>query len=108
MGEHPLASIPTALYGVVLLMAGMAYLVLQRQILRSEGPDGILAAALGRDIKGKVSPLLCALAIGAAFVHPGIAYALYLLVAFMSAHSRSSHRAGADWGPGRSDSPGQA
>ena len=83
MGENPLASTPTALYGVVLLMAGCAYLLLQRQILRSEGPQSVLAAALGRDIKGKLSPLLCALAIGTAFVHPGIADVLYLVVALM-------------------------
>jgi uncharacterized membrane protein len=83
MGEHPLAATPTALYGVVLLLAGMAYLILQRQILRSEGPESVLATVLGRDLKGKLSPLLCALAIGMAFVHPGIAYGLYMLVAFI-------------------------
>jgi uncharacterized membrane protein len=83
MGEHPFASMPAALYGVVLLMAGVAYLILQRRILRSEGPGSILATALGRDAKGKLSPLLCALAIGFAFVSPGVAYALYLLVALM-------------------------
>jgi uncharacterized membrane protein len=83
MGENPLASAPTALYGVVLLMAGIAYLILQRQILRTEGPESVLAAALGRDIKGKISPLLCALAIGAAFVRPGVALVLYLLVVLM-------------------------
>ena len=83
MGEHPFASTPAALYGVVLLMAGIAYLILQRQILRSEGPDSVLALALGGDLKGKLSPLLCALAIGGAFVHPGIAYILYLLVALI-------------------------
>jgi uncharacterized membrane protein len=83
MGEHPLASTPAALYGVVLLMAGMAYLILQHLILRTEGPQSVLAAALGRDIKGKLSPLLCTLAIGAAFIHPGIAVALYVLVALM-------------------------
>ena len=83
MGEHPFASMPAALYGVVLLMAGVAYLILQRRILRSEGPGSILATALGRDVKGKLSPLLCALAIGIAFVSPGVAYALYLLVVLM-------------------------
>lgn len=83
MGENPLASTPTALYGVVLLMAGLAYLLLQRQILRSEGPQSVLAAALGRDIKGKLSPLICALGIAATFVHPGIAMLLYVLVALM-------------------------
>jgi uncharacterized membrane protein len=83
MGEHPFASTPAALYGVVLLMAGVAYLILQRQILRAEGPESMLATALGRDLKGKISPVLCALAIGMAFVSPGVAYGLYLLVALM-------------------------
>jgi len=83
MGEHPFASTPAALYGVVLLMAGVAYLILQRQILRAEGPGSLLSEALGRDLKGKISPLLCALAIGMAFVSPGVAYGLYLLVALM-------------------------
>jgi uncharacterized membrane protein len=83
MGEHPFVSTPAALYGVVLLMAGIAYLMLQRQILRSEGPESTLALALGRDLKGKLSPLLYAMAIGSAFVHPGIAYSLYLLLALM-------------------------
>ena len=83
MGENPLASVPAALYGVVLLMAGIAYLILQRQILLTEGPQSVLAAALRGDAKGKVAPLLCLLAIGAAFVHPGIAVVLYLLVALM-------------------------
>jgi len=83
MGEHPFASTPAALYGVVLLMAGVAYLILQRQILRAEGPGSLLAEALGHDLKGKISPVLCALAIGMAFVSPGVAYGLYLLVALM-------------------------
>jgi TMEM175 potassium channel family protein len=83
MGEHPFTPTPAALYGVVLLMAGFAYLILQRRILRSEGKGSILEAALGRDLKGKLSPLLCALAIGMAFVSTGVAYALYSLVALM-------------------------
>lgn len=81
MGEHPGAATPTALYGVVLLMAAIAYLILQRQILRAEGPGSLLASALGPDLKGKLSPLLYALAIGVAFVQPAIADALYVLVA---------------------------
>jgi len=108
MGERPLASTPAALYGVVLLMAGIAYLILQRQILRSEGPQSVLAAALGRDVKGKVSPLLCVLAIGAAFVHPGIAYALYLVVALMwLIPDRRIERALTETAGG-SDGPGEA
>jgi uncharacterized membrane protein len=64
-------------------MAGVAYLILQRQILRSEGPQSVLAAALGHDVKGKLSALFYLLAIGAAFVEAGIAYVLYLMVALM-------------------------
>jgi uncharacterized membrane protein len=108
MGEHPLASTPTALYGLVLLMAGIAYWVLQRQILRSEGSQSVLALALGRDIKGKLSPLLCALAIAAAFVHPGIAYVLYLVVALMWLIPDRRIERALSQAPGRSDAPGAA
>ena len=83
MGENHLASTPTALYGVVLLMAAVAYWVLQQQILRAEGPRSVLATAVGRDLKGKISPLLYLLAIGAASVRPGLADAVYVLVALM-------------------------
>ena len=83
MGENHFAAVPTALYGAVLLMAAIAYLILQRQILRAEGPHSVLAAAVGRDTKGKLSPLLYLLAIGAAFVHPQIADGLYVLTALI-------------------------
>jgi uncharacterized membrane protein len=83
MGEHPFASTPAALYGAVLLMAGVAYLILQRQILRSEGPSSVLAAAVGHDVKGRLSLVLYGVAIGLAFVRPGLAYVLYLVVALM-------------------------
>jgi uncharacterized membrane protein len=83
MGENHLASTPTALYGVVLLMAAIAYWVLQQQILRAEGPRSVLATAVGRDLKGKISPLLYLLAIGAASLRPGLAHAVYVLVALM-------------------------
>jgi len=83
MGENHLASAPTALYGVVLLMAAIAYWILQRQILRSEGPRSLLAAALGPDLKGKISPLLYLLAIAAAFLHPGVSILLSLSGALM-------------------------
>jgi uncharacterized membrane protein len=106
MGDNPLASTPTALYGVVLLMAAIAYWILQRQILRAEGPQSVLAAALGRDIKGKLSPLPYALAIGAAFIHPGIADALYLLVALIwLIPDRRIERALTQVEPGRSGAP---
>jgi len=83
MGENHLASIPSALYGVVLLMAAVAYWVLQQQILRAEGPQSVLATAVGRDPKGKLSPLLYVFAIGASFVRPWLAHALYVLVALV-------------------------
>jgi uncharacterized membrane protein len=81
MGENHFASIPTAFYGGVLLMAAIAYTILQRQILRIEGPQSVLAIALGTDLKGKLSPLVYIVAIGAAFVNPAIAEGMYLLVA---------------------------
>jgi uncharacterized membrane protein len=83
MGENHLGSAPTALYGVVLLMAAIAYLILQRQILRSEGPRSLLAVALGPDHKGKLSLVFYLLAIAAAFLHPWISVLLYLLGALM-------------------------
>jgi uncharacterized membrane protein len=83
MGENHLGSAPTALYGAVLLMAAIAYLILQRQLLRSEGPRSLLARAVGSDRKGKVSLLFYLLAIGAAFLHPGISVLLYALGALL-------------------------
>jgi uncharacterized membrane protein len=81
MGENHLAPVPTALYGVVLLLAGLAYLLLQQAILAQEGPDSILAAALKNDWKGRLSPLIYVLAIAASFLHPAIAGALYAFAA---------------------------
>ena len=81
MGENHFASTPTALYGVLLLMAAIAYTILQWQILRAEGPSSVLARAVGRDTKGKLSALLYAVAIASAFVRPEIAEAIYVLVA---------------------------
>ena len=83
MGENHFTPAPTALYGVVLLMAAIAYWILQRQILRAEGPHSVLAAAVGRDLKGNLSPLLYVLAIGAALVEPRIAGGLYVLTALI-------------------------
>jgi uncharacterized membrane protein len=83
MGENSFAPVPTALYGVVLLMAAIAYWILQRAIIRQEGRDSVLANALGRDLKGKVSPILYAAAIPAALFEPWIAGAVYLGVALM-------------------------
>jgi TMEM175 potassium channel family protein len=83
MGEHRFPPVPTALYGVILLLAGCAYLVLQREILVQEGPDSILAEAVGKDWKGKVSLLLYALGIGLAFLRPWLAGAVYVAAALL-------------------------
>ena len=83
MGENHFAPAPTALYGAVLLLASIAYWALQKTIIVSQGVNSLLAKAIGRDIKGKVSPLLYALAIPAAFLEEWIAGGLYVLVALM-------------------------
>ncbi|HEX5759825.1 MAG TPA: TMEM175 family protein [Thermoanaerobaculia bacterium] len=83
MGENSFAPVPTALYGGVLLMAAIAYWILQWAILADEGRDSLLAAALGRDFKGKLSPVLYAVAIPSALVLPWVAGALYVVVALM-------------------------
>jgi TMEM175 potassium channel family protein len=80
MGENHFAPIPTALYGVVLLMAAIAYRILLQTILRCQGPDSLLRTAVGRDLKGKLSPLLYIIAIPSAFVHEAISGALYVVV----------------------------
>ena len=81
MGENHFASAPTATYGVVLLMAAFAYLILQRRIIRVQGDDSLLARAVGGDLKGRISPLLYITAIPLAFVSRWIAGALYVTVA---------------------------
>jgi uncharacterized membrane protein len=82
-GENEFAPVPTAVYGVAFLMPGSAYYLLQQTIVRLEGPDSTLARALGRDFKGKASPVLYAAGIGLAFVEPWIAMAIYVGVAVM-------------------------
>src|SRR5262245_45024799 len=81
MGENGFAPAPTALYGVVLLMAGAAYKTLQTCILRTTGRDSPLARALGKDVKGAFSLACFLVAIPAAFLHPWISEGLYVLVA---------------------------
>ncbi len=81
--KNPAASVPIAAYGVLLLMASLAYWLLQWTILKAHGQNSLLGAALGRDIKGKLSPVFYALAIGGAFVSPWLADGLFALVALM-------------------------
>ena len=83
MAENRYESVPVALYGFVLLMAAVAYGILQYRILSQEGKDSVLRAAIGSDLKGKLSPVLYLIAIGAAFIHPLIAGAIYVGVALM-------------------------
>jgi len=83
MGENHFASVPMAAYGVVLFLAAVAYLVLQRVIIVSQGPESTLAAAVGGDMKGKLSTLVYAAAIPLSFVRPWVAGALYVAGAIM-------------------------
>jgi uncharacterized membrane protein len=82
-GENHFAAVPTALYGVVLFMAAMAYMILQRAIIRQQGEGSVLAKAVGRDLKGKLSPVIYLTAIPLAFVNTWIANGLFVLVAIM-------------------------
>jgi uncharacterized membrane protein len=81
MGENHFAVMPTALYGVILLMAAVAYWILQQAIIARHGRESVLAKAVGRDLKGKLSPVLYVIAIFAAFFVPWVAGTLYVLVA---------------------------
>ncbi len=83
MGENHFAAAPTALYGVVLFMASIAYMILQHNIIKAHGPQSTLARAVGTDWKGKFSSLLYVLAIAAVLIHPAISGCLYALVAFI-------------------------
>jgi len=83
MGENHFHPLPSALYGAVLFMGAIAYYLLQNLIVAVHGLDSPLAQSLGRDWKGKLSPLLYALGIGISFVRPWIAGCIYVAVALM-------------------------
>jgi len=83
MGENRFAGAPSALYGGVLLMAAIAYSLLQRVIIASQGPDSILARAVGGDWKGRLSPVLYAVAIPLAFWWRWVSLGLYAFVALL-------------------------
>jgi uncharacterized membrane protein len=83
MGENQLAATPTAVYGFVLLMAAIAYQILEHTIIAKEGRDSLLASAIGGDWKGKLSPVIYLIAILLAFVNSWIAGALYVFAALL-------------------------
>jgi uncharacterized membrane protein len=83
MGENHFAAAPSALYGGVLLMSALAYYILQQQIIKSERGDSLLRRALGRDWKGKVSPVLYVAAIPAAFWSPWLSQGIYACAALL-------------------------
>jgi uncharacterized membrane protein len=83
MGENHFAPLPTAVYGAVLLMAGVAFLILEKTIIRHQGAHSKLKAAVGTDVKGKLSAALYAIAIPLAFVNQLIADAIYVCVALI-------------------------
>ena len=83
MGEAHLAALPTALYGVVLMMAGVAYFILETTLIAAQGPGSRLQAAMGSDVKGKISVGLYLVAIGLAYVSTLLASVVYTAVALM-------------------------
>ena len=83
MGESHFAAAPVALYGVVQLLAACAYFILTRSLIAAHGHDSTLAAAVGRDFKGKVSVVIWAVAILVSFLTSPLACALYVLVAII-------------------------
>ncbi len=83
MGENDFAPLPTAAYGLLLLLCGVAYTLLQAAIIAHQGAESRLAAAVGRDLKGKLSAAAYAVAIPCAFARPGIALAIYVAVSLM-------------------------
>jgi uncharacterized membrane protein len=83
MGENHFTPVPTALYGVVLLMSGVAYFILVRALMQLEGPDSLLARAVGADRKGAISVLAYLTAVPVALVLPWLAGSLYVLVALI-------------------------
>jgi uncharacterized membrane protein len=83
MGENHFSTWPSALYGAVLLMGGIAYYILTRALIAHHGKDAALTIAIGRDVKGKASLMLYAVAIALAFVKPWFAFIVYVLVAVL-------------------------
>jgi uncharacterized membrane protein len=83
MGENHFASVPTAVYGIVLLAAAIAYWILQHAIMAEHGKRSLLVAAVGRDYKGNLSPVIYVIAIGFAFIWPWVSQVLFVIVALL-------------------------
>ena len=83
MGENHFAALPVALYGLVLILAAIAYYILSRALIRHHGQDSVLAKAVGKDFKGKISVAIYAAAIPLAFLNRWIAFGLYIFVALI-------------------------
>ena len=83
MGENHFAPLPTAVYGMVLLATAIAYYILQKLIIAQQGPTSQLKAAIGKDLKGKLSPLIYIVAIALAFVNQWVSDGLYVLAALI-------------------------
>ena len=83
MEENQFATLPTGLYGAVLLMAASAYYLLEQTIISAQGPESILRRAVGRDWKGKLSPVVCIAAISASLLSPWIAEVIFVVLALI-------------------------
>jgi uncharacterized membrane protein len=83
MGENHFAGMPVAVYGSVLLMSGIAYFILSRLLIRHDGANSVLASAVGKDFKGKISVVIYVVAIALSFQNRWVALGLYFFVAFM-------------------------
>jgi uncharacterized membrane protein len=83
LGDNPLATAPSVLYGVVLLMAALAYWILQQRIIAAQGGESLLKKAVGADWKGKISPVLYFIGIAAALRSPALAQGVYILMALL-------------------------
>ena len=83
MGENNFAPVPVALYGIIFLMAAIAYYILQKSILKKQGDNSLLSRAIGKDIKGKISPILYVIAIVTTLFNEWLAGSIYVLVALI-------------------------
>jgi uncharacterized membrane protein len=83
MGENHFAALPSAAYGLILMMAAIAWELLQKQIIRAQGSDSLLQRALGSDLKGRISPVMYLAGIVSSFFVPGLAQAFYVGVALL-------------------------